>query len=121
MQMVIRLQLYLASVSFLQIPLTHQLHEIVSSQESPYQGAARVGCLAGAGEPEAEHNNKADRGVTDKGHTAPKQGEQSRSSETNQLQPRVQITSQILGDEAGPRSNWEAESTSQGCDQVERQ
>jgi len=116
--MLIRLQLL---VSFLQIPLTHLLHEIVSSQEGPYQGAERAGCSARAGGPEAEHDNKAGRGLTDKGPTAPKQSEQTGSGETNQLQPRVRITCEVLGDETGPRSSWEAESASQGHDQVQRQ
>lgn len=35
----------------------------------------------------------------------PKQGEQSRFSDSNQLQPRVQITSQVPDDEADSGSN----------------
>lgn len=76
-------------MSLVSLDSTNTLREIFSSQESPYQGAARACCPARAGDPEAEHDNKAGRGLTDKGPTAPKQGEQSGSGESNQLQPRV--------------------------------
>lgn len=70
---------------------------------APYQGAAREGCPARTGKSEAEHSNKAGRGLTDKGLTAPKQGKQRSSGKGNQLQLRIQNTNQVL-DEAGPRS-----------------
>lgn len=108
-------------MSLVSLDSTNTSHEIFSSQESLYQGAARACCPARAGDPEAEHDNKAGRGLTDKGPTAPKQGEQSRSGEGNQLQPRVKSTSQVLGNETSPRSSWTAESAFQGCDQNQRQ
>lgn len=43
---------------------------------------------------------------SDKGLTVPKQDKQRSSGKGNQLQLRIQITNQVLDDEAGPRSIW---------------
>lgn len=67
----------------------------------------------------SECNNKAGRGLTDKGLRVPKQEKQRSSGKSNQLQLRIQNSNQVLDDEAGPRSVWGGDQIHMHCPQLD--